>query len=80
MSDTGRLIEIRVNGALVAMLQTERAVAADYLNFINGVTEVLLRDRAALEAEANKSGRTINGHKFSGIGSVDISGVAHEER
>ncbi len=73
-------IELMVNGALHMLINTENAVAADYLSFISCVTDVLLCDRAALEVEANKSGRTINGHKFSGIGSVDISGVAHEER
>lgn len=34
-----------------------------------------MNDRDSLEREANKSGRTINGHGFSGIGSVNIPEV-----
>ena len=75
---SARLIELRVNGAVAIVLKTESAVAADYLFFLDGVTKALLSDRESLEREANKSGRTINGHMFGGIGSVDIPEVTDE--
>ncbi|MCY3452757.1 hypothetical protein [Citrobacter freundii] len=77
--ETGRTIEVQVNGAPLALLNTETAVAADYLLFLEGVIKALLSDRESLEREANKSGRTINGHGFSFIGSVNIPQVSDEQ-
>ncbi|QLN72358.1 hypothetical protein [Citrobacter freundii] len=76
--ETGRTIEVQVNGAPLALLNTKTAVAADYLLFLEGVIKALLSDRESLEQEANKSCRTINGHGFSFIGSVDIPQIADE--
>lgn len=75
----GRVIELRINNSPLAMLKTNSAVAADYLLFLEGVIKALLSDRESLEREANKSGRTINGHGFSFIGSVDIPQIADEQ-
>ncbi|EHW2078878.1 hypothetical protein I5374_23390 [Citrobacter freundii] len=77
--ETGRTIEVQVNGAPLALLNTKTAVAADYLLFLEGVIKALLSDRESLEREANKSGRTINGHGFSFIGSVNIPQVPDEQ-
>ncbi|HCB1490619.1 TPA: hypothetical protein MYO58_004656 [Citrobacter freundii] len=79
MSDSGKRFEFLVNGAPLALLNTETAVAADYLLFLEGVIKALLSDRESLEREANKSGRTINGHGFSFIGSVNIPQVPDEQ-
>lgn len=78
MSDSGKRFAFLVNDAPFALLNTETAVAADYLLFLDGVIKALLNDRESLEREANKSGRTINGHGFGFIGSVDIPQVADE--
>ncbi|HAZ3442434.1 TPA: hypothetical protein JD357_001000 [Citrobacter freundii] len=77
--ELGRTNEFLVNGAPLALLNTETAVAADYLLFLEGVIKALLSDRESLEREANKSGRTINGHGFSFIGSVNIPQVSDEQ-
>lgn len=77
--ELGRTNEFLVNGAPLALLNTETAVAADYLLFLEGVIKALLSDRESLEREANKSGRTINGHGFSFIGSVNIPQVPDEQ-
>lgn len=45
--ETGRTIEVQVNGAPLALLNTETAVAADYLLFLEGVIKALLGDRRA---------------------------------
>lgn len=76
--NAGKKFELLVNGAPVSFLNTENAVAADYLFFLDGVIRAVLNDRDSLEREANKSGRTINGHSFTGIGSVDIPQVSDE--
>ncbi|MDT9778497.1 ClpX C4-type zinc finger protein [Citrobacter freundii] len=77
--ELGRTNEFLVNGAPLALLNTKTAVAADYLLFLEGVIKALLGDREGIEREANKSGRTINGHGFSFIGSVDIPQVPDEQ-
>ena len=77
--ELGRTNEFLVNGAPLALLNTKTAVAADYLLFLEGVIKALLGDREGIEREANKSGRTINGHGFSFIGSVDIPQIADEQ-
>ncbi|WP_367671857.1 hypothetical protein [Serratia symbiotica] len=71
-SNAGKKFELLVNGALVSFLNTENASAVDYLYFLDSVLRAVMNDRDNLEREANKSGRTINGHGFSGIGSVSI--------
>lgn len=67
-SNAGKKFELLVNGAPVSFLNTENAIAADYLYFLDGVLRGVINDRDSLERDANKSGRTINGHGFSGIG------------
>jgi len=69
----GKTFEFSVNGRPVALLNTDSAVAADYMLFLDGVIKAILNDRDSLEREANKSGRTINGHGLSAIGSVSIT-------
>lgn len=73
-----RIIDIRVNDAPLAFINTKTAVAHDYLQFLEGMISALLNDREYLEKEANKSGRTINGHSLSCIGSVNIPEVTNE--
>jgi len=77
-SNAGKKFELLVNGAPVSFLNTRNAVAADYLFFLDGVIRAVMNDRDSLEREANKSGRTINGHGFSGIGSVSIPEVTNK--
>lgn len=74
----GKKFELLVNGAPVSFLNTQNAVAADYLFFLDGVIKAVINDRDSLEREANKSGRTINGHGFSGIGSISIPEVTNK--
>lgn len=69
----GRIIEVRINGAVLSVIKTETAVAADYLNFINSITEALLNDSTGLEKEANMSGRTIKHAHFKTFGSLPIT-------
>ena len=78
-NEHGRVIEIRFSDAPLAFINTKTAVAYDYLQFMEGVISALLNDRDSLENEANKCGRTINGHGFSGIGSVNIPQVPDEQ-
>ncbi|AZP32565.1 MULTISPECIES: hypothetical protein [Enterobacteriaceae] len=75
---TGNRLELFVNGVLKQTLSTESAVAADYLLFMGGVVEALEKDKTSLEAEANKSGRTL-ATGFSGIGSVPLQSVGVPE-
>ena len=72
MSKPGRVIEIRVNGAPLAVIKTETAVAADYISFIGAITKSLM-DPEALEREANASGKTILHPQFETFGSSPIS-------
>lgn len=72
MSKSGRLIEIRVNGALLSALRTETAVAADYVSFMEALTSALMH-RDSLEREANASGRTMNHPNFGALGSLPIT-------
>lgn len=64
----GRKVEIRVNGALLAFINTENAVAADYLNFLVAVNNAISHPES-LEAEANRSGKTIRHAGFASFGS-----------
>jgi len=75
---TGNRIELFVNGVLMQTLFTESAVAADYVLFMGGVVEALEKDKASLEAEANKSGRTL-ATGFRGIGSAPLKSVGVPE-
>ena len=75
---TGNRIELFVNGVLTQTLFTESAVAADYLLFMGGVIEALEKDKTSLEAEANKSGRTL-ATGFGGIGSAPLKSVGVPE-
>jgi len=78
MSSSANRIELLVNGVLKQTLFTESAVAADYLLFMGGVIEALEKDKASLEAEANKCGRTM-ATGFGGIGSVPLGSVGVPE-
>ncbi|WP_216606209.1 hypothetical protein [Serratia marcescens] len=71
--NTGKKFELLVNGALVSFLNTENAVAADYLSFLDGAVEAMLRDTESLEKEANMSGKTINHPNFGTFGALPIS-------
>lgn len=77
MSSNGRLIEIRVNGAILTALRTESAVAADYIGFMDAAVRALI-DQKELEAEANKCGRTI-ATGFRGMGSFPLPSVSIPE-
>lgn len=74
-----RRIDLVVNGALSMSFNTDGAVAADYLAFLNCVLAELLKDKAALEEEANASGKTIVGHSFAGIGSIPLTSIGIPE-
>ena len=65
-------IELRVNDAPLIIMQTEKAVAADYVSFMQGVSSALLNDKNALENEAQKSGKTIDHPNFNTLGSIAI--------
>lgn len=78
MSSSANRIELLVNGVLKQTLFTESAVAADYLLFMGGVIEALEKDKASLEAEANKCGRTM-ATGFRGIGSAPLGSVGVPE-
>jgi len=54
---------------LYAGLNTEGAVAFDYIHFMSSFNDVLQCDMKSLEGEASKSGRT-TGHPFKGIGTI----------
>ncbi|MDU7483142.1 MAG: hypothetical protein E7K90_17365 [Hafnia alvei] len=68
----GRVIEVHIDGAIVSVIKTETAVAADYLSFIDSITKALLNDSEGLEKEANMSGRTIKHACFGTFGSLSI--------
>lgn len=69
----GRKVEILVNGALLASINTENAVAADYLNFLAAANNAISHTES-LEAEANCSGKTIKHAGFATFGSKKITG------
>lgn len=71
-SKPGRMIEIRVNGALLGSIDTSKAVAADYICFMQTVSESLMHIES-LEREANASGKTIKHATFSTLGSIQIT-------
>ncbi|MGK4327956.1 hypothetical protein ABVK36_03565 [Lonsdalea quercina] len=75
MRKSGRLIEIRVNGALLASLRTDGAVAADYITFMQALTEAMM-DKELLEKEAEQSGKTIMHSLFKTLGSLPIKDVS----
>jgi hypothetical protein len=52
-------------------LNTDVAVAADYIAFIGGLTELLAFNTDDLEREANASGRTIDHPLIGGVGSIE---------
>ncbi|WP_407321790.1 hypothetical protein [Dickeya ananatis] len=72
MSKSGRLVEVRVNGSVVAVIKTETAVAADYIMFIEATVKALAHS-ASLEREANASGRTTEHPNFNAFGSLPIT-------
>lgn len=52
-------------------LNTENAVAGDYLAFIGNVISLVMNDNVDLEREANACGRTLD-HEFIGaVGSIE---------
>lgn len=72
MNKPGRVIEIRVNGAPAAVLKTDGAVAADYIQFMVALTSALM-DSEALEREANATGKTILHPGFATFGSAPLN-------
>lgn len=66
-----RRIEVHVNGAFLAGLDTSKAVAADYLSFMAGVIGALSHPES-LENEACASGRTISHPNFGALGSLSV--------
>ncbi|HHR6043600.1 TPA: hypothetical protein ACS70H_000487 [Providencia alcalifaciens] len=65
----GNIIELKVNGAAVCYLNTNDAVAADYLSFIAKTTETLMLDRNSLEQEANAFGKTTQ-HQYGAFSAI----------
>ena len=53
----------------ILFINTESAIAGDYIDFINDIIQLLKEDISSLEKEANANNRTIN-HHFKGIGSI----------
>ncbi|MET5290200.1 hypothetical protein WH835_11420 [Raoultella planticola] len=72
MEKHSRNLSILVDGALLASIDTSKAVAADYISFIQAVTQALTHTES-LEREANASGKTIKHAGFSSLGSVAIT-------
>ncbi|MDH6162390.1 hypothetical protein M2354_002045 [Leclercia adecarboxylata] len=72
MSKSERVVEIRVNGAPLAVLKTDCAVAADYIQFLEALTRALMVPEA-LEREANASGKTILHPGFAAFGSAPLT-------
>lgn len=72
MSREGRLIEIWVNGAVVAALDTEDAVAADYVSLMSSLSQAMMHE-PSMEKEANASGKTITHRYFRSLGSLPIT-------
>jgi len=58
MSKSERVVEIRVNGAPLAVLKTDCAVAADYIQFMEAIT------RALMVPEARSVKPTLPGKPF----------------
>lgn len=67
----GRTVTIMVNGAILAGIDTSTAVAADFISFMQTVTDALMH-KESLEREANASGRTINHPHYCSLGSLPI--------
>ncbi|WP_232733355.1 hypothetical protein [Serratia marcescens] len=67
----GRRIEVMVNGATVAAIDTRTAVAADYLIAMKAFTQALTHAES-LEVEANASGKTIRHPNFETFGALPI--------
>ncbi|MCY1894049.1 hypothetical protein OW735_14770 [Klebsiella pneumoniae] len=74
MKKQGRNVTVTVNGSVLASIDTYKAVAADYISFIQAVTQALTHTES-LEREANASGKTIKHAGFGSFGSVDITGT-----
>nr|WP_314591634.1 hypothetical protein [uncultured Serratia sp.] len=68
----GRKVEVMVNGATVAVIDTRTAVAADYLIAIKAFTQALTHTES-LEVEANASGKTIKHPNFETFGALPIT-------
>ncbi len=63
--------EINGEDVPILFLQTDHAVASDYLAFVGGAIELLRKERGDLEREANANGRTIT-HPYEGVGSQRV--------
>lgn len=72
MEKHSRNLSILVDGALLAGIDTSKAVAADYISFMQAVTESLMHAES-LEREANASGKTIKHDSFSTFGAIPIT-------
>lgn len=67
----GKIIELRINGAPVCCLNTDKAVSADYLSFMSSVLRALAIDKNTLESEANAAGKTTD-HGYSAFSTITI--------
>lgn len=72
MKKQGRNVTVTVNGSVLASIDSYKAVAADYLIFMQAVTQALTHTES-LEREANASGKTIKHAGFSSLGTVAIT-------
>ncbi|EPL7197432.1 hypothetical protein QCW82_003814 [Klebsiella michiganensis] len=72
MKKQGRNVTVTVNGSVLASIDTSKAVAADYLSFMQSVTGALMHTES-LELEANASGKTIKHASFSTFGAIPIT-------
>ncbi|CNF01715.1 hypothetical protein [Yersinia mollaretii] len=70
---SGKRFALTVNGAVLMCFDTNNAVAADYIGFIDATTKALLNDSERLEKEANMSGKTIKHANFKTFGSLPIA-------
>ncbi|MEI9860248.1 hypothetical protein [Enterobacter bugandensis] len=70
---SGKTIELFVNGVPVAFLRTDKAVAADYLFFLDGAVRALSLDKASLEKEARASGKTMQHVNFDALGTIEVT-------
>ncbi len=72
MKMRNRSVSILVNGTTLACINTNKAVAADYLTFMEAVIGALMHE-PSLEHEANASNKTILHKHFGSLGSLPIT-------
>ncbi|MFV0568505.1 MAG: hypothetical protein ACK5NJ_07940 [Citrobacter portucalensis] len=67
-----RNVTLLVNGQPLASINTGKAVAADYLNFLQAVTKALMCTES-LEREANATGKTLKHTNRETFGAIPIT-------